>query len=166
MGGLDLRTTALVGPTHHQDSVELFLTPGGKGDSIYSQRNELGSVFVPAERLSSQLPDLQNFDAVFLRMNIEGSELAVLEDLHSAGLLSSVSGFYGMWDDLSKIEPSKDKELLRRMGEWRVDTCTFNDRDFEHPFRRIPDRRPMVLWVRLALIRRRMWWQIARSSSS
>lgn len=133
--GLELRDVALVGPAHHSGEVELFLTAGGKGDSLLPQRNELGSVVVRAARLSAELPDLAGSDAVFLRMNVEGAERDVIADLESAGLIGRITGFYGMWDDLSKIDPAADEAFrddLRRLG---VSALTFNDRDFVNPLR-------------------------------
>ena len=84
------------------------MTSGGKGDWIFSARSEYGSISVPAARLSDQLPDLSRFDAVFLRMNIEGAERDVIDDPRPAGLLPSISDLFDMWDDLSKIDPAAD----------------------------------------------------------
>ena len=46
-----------------------------------------------------------------------------------------VDGYYGMWDDLSKIDPERDagfRRLLRRAG---IHPIAFNDRDLAHPIR-------------------------------
>jgi hypothetical protein len=160
---LDLRNVALVGPDHGSATVELFLTSNGKGDSLFAARMEQGSISVPARRLSEELPDLAEFDAVLLRMNIEGAEGAVTDDLHTAGLLPRFSGFFGMWDDLSKIDPSADVEFRRRIRTLGIHTTTFNDRDFENPRHPPPSSMPLVHRLRLRAIRHRLMCALAQA---
>jgi len=132
---LDLRQVALVGPDEERETVILHVGTGdGKGDSLFSERGS-ATVEVPAARLSDILTkDYPWFDdaVVLLRMNIEGAELFVIEDLVAAGLATSIDAFFGMWDDLSKINPDKDaafRSLLKRNG---ISTLTFNDRDMPY----------------------------------
>lgn len=138
MPALDLRHAALVGPDHSGQTVRLYKAGGsGTSDSLFAERGETFES-VQAVRLSDVLREF--YDAhgdvpTLIRMNIEGAELFVVEDLIDSGLRSKVSGFYGMWDDLSKIDRSKDTEfrhLLRRNG---IHSVTFNDRDLGHPLR-------------------------------
>ena len=136
--GLDTRHGALVGPDHREPTVRLYKAGGdGRGDSLFAER---GTTFeqVDAVRLSDVLREFYDTHGkvpTLLRMNIEGAELFVVEDLVDTGLRSKVSGFYGMWDDLSKVDTTKDaqfRRLLRRNG---IHTVTFNNRDLGHPLR-------------------------------
>lgn len=127
-----LHQIALVGPDHGDPTIRLYKAGGeGKGDSLFGAR---GGQFelVPAHRLSEFLEENGydfGFQPVLLRMNIEGAERFVIDDLVDAGLVQSIDGFYGMWDDLSKIDTEADRRfraVLRREG---ISTLTFNDRD-------------------------------------
>ncbi len=110
--------------------VRLFLHGDGHGDSLHLMSD--ASVEVPAMRLS----DLVRAEAadpdriLIVRMNIEGAEYEALLDLHEHGLLDRIDAFYGMWDDLSKINPALDREMTRFMRAHGVRTSTFNERDF------------------------------------
>lgn len=131
---LEIRQLALVGPDWAEPTIKLFRGPAvdGKADSIYSER---GTDYdeVTAARLSAELPADGRF---VLRMNIEGGELGVIQDLAAADMLDRVIGFYGMWDDLSKIDPAQDVVLRKLMIEHGIKAVTFNDRDFRHSLRR------------------------------
>jgi len=72
---------------------------------------------------------------IILRMNIEGAELFVVEDLIAAGMTKMIAGYYGMWDDLSKIDVRRDREFRRLLRMHSIATLTFNDRDSEVPLR-------------------------------
>lgn len=115
--------------------VELYLHGDGHGDSLY--RANKSSIAVPAIKVS----DLVKAEAedpdriILLRMNIEGAELDVLKDLDENGVLDRIDGFYGMWDDLSKIDPELDRELIAFMEGHGLRTLTFNERDFISRFR-------------------------------
>lgn len=117
--------------------VELYLHGDGHGDSLYRVNRNRDPIAVPAIRAS----DLVRAEAgdpdriILLRMNIEGAELDVLEDLDENGLLGRIDGFYGMWDDLSKIDPALDKELVAFMKRKGLKTLTLNERDFVSGFR-------------------------------
>lgn len=148
--GVDLRNVALVGPGQ-AGTATLYLTRGGegaKGDSLLRKQEE--SVDVPAERLSRLLPDLDAYDAVILRMNIEGAEEFVVADLIDAGLVPHVSGFFGMWDDLWKIDRRRAARFQATLDGEGIRPFPFNDRDIEHPF--WPGRRRRRLYARI-----RMW---------
>src|ERR1700722_11571954 len=129
---VQLHHAALVGPDHVGAEVRLYKEGNsGKGDSLFAARGQEYEV-VPARRLSEVLAtgghELEGVP-VILRMNIEGAERGVIEDLIAAGIENRVDGYYGMWDDLSKIDPTADREFRRLLGEHRISTITFNDRD-------------------------------------
>lgn len=65
-------------------------------------------------------------------MNIEGCELDVIEDLKQNNLLKFFDGFYGMWDDVSKIDYEKDKRLRKLMKEAHISPYPFNGRDMQY----------------------------------
>ena len=103
----------------------------GRGDSLFAAR---GTDYeeVPTARLSTILSDFYASNGempTILRMNIEGAEEQVLEDVAQAGMLSRVSGFYGMWDDLSKIDAARDAAFRAFLHDHGIRTVTFNDRD-------------------------------------
>ncbi|HEY4427150.1 MAG TPA: hypothetical protein VGN08_03000 [Solirubrobacteraceae bacterium] len=137
LDGVRLLHLALVGPHHAGDEVRLYKSPHGEGegDSLFVNERDEYEV-VPARRLSDAIADEGYSLAqmpVILRMNIEGAEHFVIEDLLDAGLHTSVDGYYGMWDDLSQIDrpaASAFRRLLRRNG---IATLTFNDRDLVEP---------------------------------
>jgi hypothetical protein len=133
---LELHQVALVGPEHEGASAKLYITGGdGKGDSLYPERGTDYEA-VPAARLSSFLPSSPDeYDAVLLRMNIEGAEAFVIDDLIDADALGRIDGFYGMWDDLSKIDRRRDAGFRRILRRHDVHTFTFNDRDFDSRLR-------------------------------
>lgn len=133
---LELRHVALVAPDHSEETIRLYRTGGdGKGDSVFPERGtEYDEVAVA--RLSNVIRGVESDVIVILRMNIEGAEWHVVEDLVAAGMRNRIGAFYGMWDDLSKIDWSRDdifRDLLRRNG---IRPLTFNDRDLAHPLRR------------------------------
>jgi hypothetical protein len=138
--GADLRQLALVGPDHQEPTVRLFKARGrgkGKGDSLFAKR---GREFddVPAERLSTILTRegmVRPGVPVVLRMNIEGAEWFVIEDLVQAGLADRICGYYGMWDDMSKIDRKRDARFRRLLAENGIHTIAFNDRDLPHRLR-------------------------------
>jgi hypothetical protein len=141
--GLDLRHAALVGPDHAGATVTLHRSSadGGYGDSIFAcGGSDLEDV--PAVRLSEVLLSTHAAHAgpVILRMNIEGSELAVLEDVIAAGLHRRIDGYYGMWDDAARIDPAMDMRLRRLQHDHGVRPLTFNGRDLGYRLRRLAIR--------------------------
>lgn len=143
---LDLRHEALVGPSHEGETVELHLDgDSGKGDSLFAARGEVVEE-VPARRLSEILRvdyPWYSSAALLIRMNIEGAEMFVIDDLCDAGMVDDVDGFYGMWDDLSKIDPELDGAFLAMLRGSGITTVTFNDRDMPHLLRMDAVRRSM-----------------------
>ncbi len=127
-----LENLALVGPDFEGDEVRLYLAGGrGVGDSIYARRSE-DFISVPALRLSHYIVregiDLTSRIAI-LRMNIEGAEFGVLQDLAEAGLLDQIDGFFGSWDDMYKTDPVADEAFRAFLRKHRIRSIPFNDRD-------------------------------------
>jgi FkbM family methyltransferase len=126
---------AVVGPDH-PDSVPLYFDGQvGKGDSLFSARGAT-KVDVRAIRLSQFIRDHGIDPAkeiIILRMNIEGSEIFVLEDLIDAGIAKMVDGFYGLWNDPERLVRDSDfPAMVRNAG---IENFTFNNRDAKHPKR-------------------------------
>jgi FkbM family methyltransferase len=65
-----------------------------------------------------------------LRMNIEGAEMDVIQDLAAHDLLGSIDGYYGMWDDAAKIDPARGLAFQGLLEHHGISPCTFNGRDF------------------------------------
>lgn len=125
-----LEQLALVGPDHAGASIRLYRDGAdGKGDSLFQAR---GTEYfdVPCARLSTLLPAAGADEAIVLRMNIEGAEEFVIADLAEAGATKRIAGYFGMWDDLSKIDPERDRAFRDELASLGVVTMTFNDRDF------------------------------------
>jgi hypothetical protein len=155
IANLDLRRAAVVGPDHNADSVTFHLGhAGGRGSSLFAARG--GEVEeVPAVRLSEVLTSVSpKPDAVILRMNIEGAENFAIEDLIGSGQDGAIDGYYGMWDDLSKIDPSRDREFRRLLRRHGIRTLSFNERDLQHRLRRVAIRADIETAVRSAVARR------------
>jgi hypothetical protein len=131
---------------------KLFLEEGnGRGNSLH--RPELGRFEeVDAIRLSDWIrdsgPDLES-TIYLLRMNIEAAEYDVIRDLIRSGLHRSIDGYFGLWDDLKKIDSTQDAEFRRLQREHGISPMTFNGRDLSYP-RRL---RWIVYDIRTALIR-------------
>lgn len=136
---LDLRHHALVGASYAESTIKLYKTNGaGKDDSLFAQRGERYEI-VPAIRLSTVLREFYRKHGeipTILRMNIEGAESFVLDDLAAAGMLSRIAGFYGMWDDLSKIDPAGDRAFRRFLRSRGIHRITFNERDLQYSLRK------------------------------
>lgn len=135
---VDLRNVALIGADYAEPTVRLYRSGGsGKADSLFAVRGEDFDV-VPAVRLSSVLAEylaVHGPTPVVLRMNIEGAEEYVVDDLIEAGLVTSITGYYGMWDDVGKIDPDTDRRFRRRLRAVGIRTHTFNDRDYRDRLR-------------------------------
>lgn len=130
--GVKLVNLALVGPDFVGNHVNLYLAGGrGVGDSIYAKRSDR---FIPvtAMRLSRYLAEAGidlSAQPVILRMNIEGAEYGVLQDLDEAGLLDHIDGFFGSWDDMYKTDPVDDERFRAFLRRHRIRSIPFNDRD-------------------------------------
>lgn len=109
---------------------------GGSGDSLYRHSEHYQEV--EAVRLSCWLSenniDLQN-SICLLRMNIEGAEYDILKDLVESRLAKHIDGYYGMWDDISKIDKQRDGEFRAFLSENQIHPFTFNGRDLKWPIR-------------------------------
>ena len=152
---LDLRHAALVGPDHSASTAELHFGASEAGASLFSERGQRVEV-VPAVRLSEVLTSISpEPDAVIVRMNIEGAEAFVIEDILTSGLGARVDGYYGMWDDLAKLDPAADGEFRRRLSAERISNISFNGRDLAYPIRRFAIRTDLETSIRRALGRRR-----------
>jgi len=132
---VELHQVALVGPQYEGDTVALYRSgSNGAADSLFPQRGTEYDL-VPAGRLSQILGGYALDElTVILRMNIEGAEQFVIDDLVEAGI--RIDGYYGMWDDLSKIDPQADDRFRARLRATGIANVTFNDRDLRHRLRR------------------------------
>lgn len=118
-------------------TVRLYTTEDGLDDSLY--RPELKDFEdVPTIQLSTWMHE-QAIDpersVLLVRMNIEGAERDVIADLREAGLLPYVDGWFGMWDDLSKIDPAADDLFRAELHSDGIRPVTFNGRDMAWPSR-------------------------------
>jgi FkbM family methyltransferase len=118
--------------------VKLFIDPeGGDGNSIY--RNNFAKFEeVVAVRLSDWIRRNQidlSKHVCLLRMNIEGAEYDVIKDLVDSHLAEHIDGYYGMWDDVSKIDIHRDKEFRALLAKHDISPITFNGRDLKDPLR-------------------------------
>lgn len=108
----------------------------GTGDSIYRKSPHYQHVDVI--RLSEFLSEnklIRDNRIVLLRMNIEGAEYDVLQDLVESRLMNCIDGYFGMWDDISKIDMKRDGNFRNFLTKHGIETFTFNGRDLRHPFR-------------------------------
>lgn len=151
-----LQNLAVVGPDQGS-TVRLNLNGGeGLGDSIVRAAGG-EAIEIPAVRLSDVLKSAgidRSDEVVILRMNIEGAELYVLEDLVAAGLVSRIDGYYGYWDDPLKIGGSIAERFRAIMARTGIDNFPFNDRDFRSRFRLAMVRYDLTTTILSALRRR------------
>jgi FkbM family methyltransferase len=154
--GLELRHQALVGPDHGSATVTLYRSRegGGYADSIFATAGAEHED-VPAVRLSEVLlcEHASHRGPVILRMNIEGAELAVIEDLVEAGLHERIDGYYGMWDDLSRLDAHMDDRFRGLLRERGIGSFTFNGRDLGYRLRRLAIRIDIDTSIRLGELR-------------
>ncbi|MFB0565321.1 MAG: FkbM family methyltransferase [Candidatus Aminicenantaceae bacterium] len=135
---VDLINKALCYVLPPEGKIKLFkdIKREGVGDSLYKPTEHYEKI--EAMRLSDWLResniDLQN-RICLLRMNIEGSEYDVIKDLVERGLAKHIDGYYGMWDDVSKIDKKRGEEFLAYLEENKIYNFTFNIRDMEWPVR-------------------------------
>lgn len=102
------------------------------GSSIYRTNNN-SYENVNAMRFSDYIRtnniDFKN-NIVILRMNIEGAEFDVISDLIKSGLAKNIDGYFGMWDDVSKIDELWDNQFRALLTKNHIYPFTFNGRDF------------------------------------
>lgn len=102
----------------------------GIGDSIYRQTAKYEEV--EALRLSDFLLEnhlLEDNKIVLMRMNIEGAEYDVIQDLIGNNLFNYIDGYFGMWDDIIKIDIKMDAEFRVLLSKYQIHNFTFNGRD-------------------------------------
>ena len=110
----------------------------GLGASIYRE-GEAEYEEVAAMRFSDWLRDNDmtlRTSICLLRMNIEGAEFDVIQDLVDHGLAEFIDGYYGMWDDTSKIDPRRGEELRALLTANKIAPFTFNGRDLRFAARK------------------------------
>lgn len=109
----------------------------GIGDSLYRQTASYEEV--EAMRLSDFLREnniIKDNRIVLLRMNIEGAEYDVIKDLLESGFAKYIKGYFGMWDDLSKIDFKRDDEFRTFLARNKIHTFPCNRRDMSWALRR------------------------------
>ncbi len=120
------------------NTVRLYLSPAdGRASSLYRENFGVYEE-VPAMRLSEWIK-AQNVDLtrtiLLLRMNIEGAEVEVIQDLLDSGLANQVDGYFGLWDDVAKDDPERGKAFLNILKRTGIRPFTLNDRDFRSAWR-------------------------------
>jgi hypothetical protein len=70
-----------------------------------------------------------------LRMNIEGAEYDVIHDLVENQLAGVIDGYYGMWDDISKVDAQRSNAFRALLKAHGIAPFTFNGRDLRIPAR-------------------------------
>lgn len=135
---IQLIKKALVGNLSSKGKIKLYKdAESGKKDSIYRQTNQYEEV--ESIRLSDFLIEnrlIIDKRIILLRMNIEGAEYDVVQDLVEHELSNCINGYFGMWDDVSKIDIERDAEFRTYLAKNQIRTFTFNGRDLYWPFRR------------------------------
>lgn len=129
---------AVVGPEFQGNEITFYRA--GKASSLFAERNHDGEVTVPCKPLSriiqSELEqELKGNSLFILRMNCEGAEWDILRDLEQSHLIHRFAGLFGMWDDLWKIDPKKDKLFRMYLKTLGLKNLSFNDRDLMFRFR-------------------------------
>ncbi len=111
----------------------------GIGNSLF---RDSGRTFedAPASTLSKWLNDagLDSGNAIcLLRMNVEGAEQGIIADLCGRGLLAIIDGYYGLWDDVGKIDSAAGKAFEADLKHENIAPLSFHDsRDLTHRARR------------------------------
>jgi FkbM family methyltransferase len=116
--------------------IKLYHSADGVGDSLY--RHGASYEEVETIRFSDWLHKnhiILKDKICLLRMNIEGAEYDVIQDLVASGFDKYIDGYYGMWDDLSKINRQRDRDFRAFMSKNHIYPFTFNGRDVELSFR-------------------------------
>ena len=136
--GVSVFHKALCNATPPQGKIRLYHDArGGLGDSLYRPSDSYEEV--EAVRLSDWLRErsIALEDRIcLLRMNIEGAEYDVLQDLVENGLAPHIDGYYGLWDDISKTDIPRDTEFRAFLSRHHIRSFTFNGRDVRWGVRR------------------------------
>lgn len=129
---------ALCNATPPQGKIRLYHdSRGGLGDSLHRPSDSFEDV--EAVRLSDWLRErniVLEDKICLLRMNIEGAEYDVLQDLVENGLAGQFDGYYGLWDDISKTDIPRDAEFRAFLSRNHIRSFTFNGRDVRWGVRR------------------------------
>ena len=135
---IKLYNLALVNKIPKSGLIKLFTKSGGLGDSIYRTANK-SYTEVEAKKLSDVIKDenIKLDESInIIRMNIEGCEFDVIEDLIETDLIKYFDGFYGMWDDIFKLDKEKFRKFNEMLKEANVHPFPFNGRDMQHEERK------------------------------
>jgi FkbM family methyltransferase len=137
-GNVQLIHKALVCNLPSNGKIKLYKNgKDGLGDSIYRHATQYEEV--ECKRLSDFLIEshlIKENRIIILRMNIEGAEYDVLQDLVENELDNCIDGYFGMWDDISKIDSERDAEFRIFLAKHQIHTFTFNGRDLVWSFRK------------------------------
>ena len=135
INNLEFHNVALVNKVPESKFIKLYCN-NNPGDSIY--RKAKSYINVQAKKLSDIIREqgVKLEDSInIIRMNIEGSEYDVIEDLIVSDLIKYFDGFYGMWDDVFKIDKVKYKKFQRILKDVDVYPFPFNGRDMNKEHR-------------------------------
>ncbi|MCF6297594.1 MAG: hypothetical protein L3J08_06375 [Flavobacteriaceae bacterium] len=134
--------------------IKLYKSAGGLGNSFYkNDSNEYEES--PADSLSNFIRNNKinlSSSINILRMNIEGAELGVLKDLYKNDLLKYFNGYYGMWDDLEKIDNHEQKYAKAFLKKINIDPFTFNGRDLKFNVRKKVILRDIKSAIRVGVV--------------
>ena len=134
---LEFKNLALVNKAPKSGLVKLYMSDDGLGDSIH-WASDL-HIDVEAKKLSDVIKNegIRLVESInIIRMNIEGSEYDVIEDLIETDLIKYFDGFYGMWDDVFKQDKGKYIKFQKILKEIDVYPFPFNGRDMRFPNRK------------------------------
>jgi FkbM family methyltransferase len=134
---LKFHNLALVSKVPESGLVRLYTSSEGGADSIYRKKESY--IEVEAKKLSDVIRDeaIRLDECInIIRMNIEGSEFDVIEDLIESDLIKYFDGFYGMWDDVFKLDKEKFRKFNEMLKEVNVHPFPFNGRDMQREKRK------------------------------
>ncbi|HAC62796.1 MAG TPA: hypothetical protein DCF68_04495 [Cyanothece sp. UBA12306] len=119
--------------------LKFYISPvgDGVGNSIYKDQFQ-NYEEVDAVKFSDWLrkEGINLEDSIcLLRMNIEGAEFDVISDLIESELTQYIDGYFGSWDDVSKIDLQKDELFRSLLKANHIDKIPFHVGDIVSPFR-------------------------------
>lgn len=124
---LKFHNLALVSKVPESGFAKLYTSTESVADSIY--REQKSYIEVEAKKLSDVIRDEDarlDESINIIRMNIEGSEYDVIEDLIESDLIKYFDGFYGTWDDVYKLSKEKYRKFQQTLKEVNVYPFPFN----------------------------------------
>lgn len=128
-----LYNKALVSGSRSGTKIRLYKNSSSSvADSVFRKSNLFEDVdtCVLSDFVRKKIKNIDR-SIIIIRMNIEGSEKDVIDDLCASGLVSRIAGFFGMWNDVAAIDPEKGIQFERQLKKNRIVNFTFNDRDFQ-----------------------------------